>query len=50
MEIVYKKVNDLIPYINNSRTHSEEQVNQIIANDINGFRKGLFTILKRKYV
>ena len=28
MEIVYKKVNDLIPYINNSRTHSEEQVNQ----------------------
>ena len=23
---------------------------QIIANDINGFRKGLFTILKRKYV
>ena len=22
---------------------------QIIANDINGFRKGLFTILKRKY-
>ena len=31
MEIVYKKVNDLIPYINNSRTHSEEQVNQIVA-------------------
>ena len=27
MEIVYKKVNELIPYINNSRTHSEEQVN-----------------------
>ncbi len=36
MQIVYKKVNDLIPYINNSRTHSEEQVNQIIAS-INEF-------------
>ena len=49
MEIIYKNVNELIPYINNSRTHSEEQVNQIVAS-INGFRKGLFTILKRKYV
>ena len=37
MEIVYKKVNDLIPYINNSRTHSEEQINQIVAS-INEFR------------
>lgn len=36
MQIVYKKVNELIPYINNSRTHSEEQVNQIVAN-INEF-------------
>ena len=36
MEIVYKKVNDLIPYVNNSRTHSEEQVNQIVAS-INEF-------------
>lgn len=36
MEIVYKKVDDLIPYINNSRTHSEEQVNQICAS-INEF-------------
>lgn len=36
MEIVYKKVSDLIPYINNSRTHSEEQVNQICAS-INEF-------------
>lgn len=36
MEIVYKKVNDLMPYINNSRTHSEEQVNQIVAS-INEF-------------
>lgn len=50
MEIVYKKVNELIPYINNSRTHSEEQVNQIVArnyiNKIGGFEKfaqwGLF--------
>ena len=36
MEIIYKKVNDLIPYINNSRTHSEEQINQIVAS-INEF-------------
>lgn len=36
MEIIYKKVQDLIPYINNSRTHSEEQVNQICAS-INEF-------------
>ena len=41
MQIIYKKVNDLIPYINNSRTHSEEQINKI-----GGFEKfaewGLF--------
>ena len=36
MQIVYKKVDNLIPYINNSRTHSEEQVNQIVAS-INEF-------------
>jgi DNA modification methylase len=36
MEIIQRKVNDLIPYINNSRTHSEEQVNQIVAS-INEF-------------
>ena len=36
MKIVYKKVNDLIPYINNSRTHSEEHINQIVAS-INEF-------------
>ena len=36
MEIIYKKVQDLIPYINNSRTHSEEQVNQIVSS-INEF-------------
>ena len=36
MQIVYKKVNELIPYINNSRTHSEEQINQIVAS-INEF-------------
>lgn len=26
-----KKVNDLIPYVNNSRTHSDEQVNQVAS-------------------
>lgn len=31
MKIIYKKVDELIPYINNSRTHSEEQINQICA-------------------
>lgn len=36
MEIIYKKVSNLIPYVNNSRTHSEEQVNQICAS-INEF-------------
>lgn len=36
MKIIYKKVNNLIPYINNSRTHSEEQINQIVAS-INEF-------------
>ena len=36
MEIIYKKVQDLIPYVNNSRTHSEEQVNQI-CESINEF-------------
>lgn len=36
MEIIYKKVNELIPYINNSRTHNKEQVNQICAS-INEF-------------
>jgi len=36
MEIIYKKIEDLIPYINNSRTHNEEQVKQICAS-INEF-------------
>jgi DNA modification methylase len=31
MELQTKKVSDLIPYINNSRTHSDEQINQIIS-------------------
>lgn len=31
MEIVYKKIDDLIPYTNNSRTHDKEQINQICA-------------------
>ena len=28
---IKKKINDLIPYVNNSRTHSDEQINQIAA-------------------
>ena len=31
LEITYQKVTDLIPYVNNSRTHSDEQVKQIAA-------------------
>lgn len=31
MEIINKNIYDLIPYINNSRTHNENQVNQIAS-------------------
>lgn len=31
MEIVYRKTMDLIPYVNNTRTHSDKQVNQIAS-------------------
>lgn len=31
MEIIIKKVNELIPYANNTRTHSDEQVQQIAS-------------------
>lgn len=31
LQITYLKTNDLLPYAGNSRTHSEEQVNQIAA-------------------
>ena len=31
LKIEYKKTGDLIPYINNSRTHSEQQVQQVAA-------------------
>ena len=31
MEIIYKKTDKLIPYCNNARTHSDEQVSQICA-------------------
>ena len=36
MEIIQRKTNDLIPYVNNTRTHSDEQVTQI-ASSINEF-------------
>lgn len=29
--VVHKSVNDLIPYVNNARTHSDDQVNQIAS-------------------
>jgi len=31
LKITYRKVGDLIPYINNAKLHPEEQVNQIAA-------------------
>lgn len=31
LSIEYKSVNDLIPYVNNSRTHSKDQVQQIAS-------------------
>ena len=31
MEITYRKVGELVPYINNARTHSDAQVAQICA-------------------
>lgn len=31
MEITYRKVGELVPYVNNARTHSDEQVVQICA-------------------
>jgi DNA modification methylase len=31
LQIIYLKTNDLLPYAGNSRTHSDEQVNQIAA-------------------
>ncbi len=31
MKIVYRKTSDLIPYVNNARTHDEEQVTQIAS-------------------
>jgi ParB-like chromosome segregation protein Spo0J len=31
VKITQKKVTELIPYVNNSRTHSDEQVAQIAA-------------------
>ena len=31
LQIVYRKVEDLIPYEKNSRTHSEEQIEKVVA-------------------
>jgi len=31
MELIKKKVSELIPYVNNSRSHSEEQITQIAS-------------------
>ena len=31
LQIVYRQVEDLIPYEKNSRTHSEEQIEKVVA-------------------
>ncbi len=31
LAVIYRKTKDLIPYVNNSRTHDESQVNQIAS-------------------
>ena len=31
MQVVYKSVDELIPYVNNARTHSDKQITQIAA-------------------
>ena len=31
LKIIYKKTDELIPYVNNARTHSDEQITQIAA-------------------
>lgn len=31
LQVVYRKVNDLIPYARNARTHSEEQVTRLAS-------------------
>ena len=31
LQVKYIAINDLIPYVNNSRTHTENQINQIVA-------------------
>ena len=31
LEVIYRKTSELIPYVNNARTHSDEQVAQIAA-------------------
>ena len=31
IEIIYRNASDLIPYANNSRTHSEDQINQVAS-------------------
>lgn len=31
LSIIYRSVDDLVPYVNNSRTHNDEQITQIAA-------------------
>ena len=31
LEIVYKNIDELLPYVNNARTHDEMQINQIAS-------------------
>ena len=31
MQVIYKPIDELIPYVNNARTHSDKQIDQIAA-------------------
>ena len=51
LKVVYRQVNDLIPYARNARTHSDEQVTRI-ANDMkaHGYRDFRFLLSNDNYV
>lgn len=48
MDIINKKVSDLIPYANNARTHNEDQIQQI-ASSIKEFGFTNPILLDEKY-
>ena len=39
LKILYRSVNDLIPYANNARTHSEDQVNPVSYTHLDVYKR-----------